>query len=142
MPQKTYETMIEYGNTDDWQTSTSWVALAAVESITPPPLECDDITTTHLETDDEHNTYIPGLADGGEVEAVVQYDAEDNETLFGFFRVKKAWRVRFTGGSGWKWNGYIKKIADDEVVNGDIVRTGITIKVTGRPVMDATIATS
>jgi hypothetical protein len=134
MSLKAYGAVLEYGNTADHATATAWTAVARAKSITPGKVSAADIDTTVLTSPDEAEEVLPGLASNGEFEATVEYDKTATGTLYGFFRTVKAWRLRYADDSGWKFNGYINEIGDDEVVNGEIVTTAIKIKPTGKPV--------
>ena len=136
MALKAYQAALEYGNTADHATATTWTAVARIKSIKPMKMAAKDIDITTLESADEFEEMVAGLGSGGELEASVEYDKTKVATLFGFFRTTKAWRLKYSDNSGWKWNGYLSEIGDDEVVNGDIVKTTLKVKVVGKPVHD------
>ena len=124
------DTVLEYGNTADIATATTWTAIATVKSIKPAKKTNKEIDTTHLLSSMEES--IPGLSAVGECEATLQYDSTQAETLEGFFATQKAWRVRYNGGTtGRKFNGWISEDGEEEVVNGDIIMQTVKIHVTG-----------
>jgi hypothetical protein len=134
MSVKAYGSVLQYGDTADYTTATSWTTVGTTKSIKPGKVQAKDIDTTHLESADEFEESVPGLANGGDVEASLQYDKSDTGILYGVFRVVKAWRLKYPDNSGWKFNGHLNEIGDEDVVNGEIVMTSIKIKVTGKPV--------
>lgn len=139
MSLKAYNTVLQYGDTADWSTSTTWTSIAATKTIKPPKPNAKDIDVTHLTSTGEYEEFIAGLANGGDVELKIQYDKTATGTIFAFFRTVKAWRIKYSDNSGWKFNGYISDYGDEEVENGQIVMTGLKIKVTGAPVSDTDV---
>lgn len=133
MSQKAYNAVFGYGNTNDISTATTWTDLAGVKSIKPLKPSAEDIDDTVLDSTGEFKEFVAGLADGGECEITLRYDASVTATLYGFFRTNKAWRIKYSGGGGWKFNGYLKEMGDEEVVNGTIVMQTVKFKVTGVP---------
>jgi hypothetical protein len=141
MSVKTYGTILEYGDTADYATAVTWTAVTLVDKIKPPKVSADRIDTTHLLSANEFKDKLPGLAEGGDLELTVQYDKTEANTLYGFFRTVKAFRLKYPDLSGWKLNGFISEYGDEEVVNGDIVRTTLTITVTNKPVFATNVTT-
>ena len=137
MALKAYQAKLEYGDTADHATATSWTAVATVKTIKPPKVQAKEIDTTTLDSADEFEESIAGLGNGGELEASIQYAKVLTGTLYGFFRTVKAWRVRYSDDSGWKFNAFINEFGDEEVVNGEILMTGLKMKVTGKPAHSA-----
>lgn len=132
MSLKAYGSLIQYGDTADIATAATWTTVAKAKSIKPGKSSEKSIDTTHLTSPDEHEEAVPGLATGGEFEVMAQYDKTATDAVNALFRIVKAWRLVYPDLSGWKWNGWISEIGDEEVVNGDIVRTTLKIKVTGK----------
>jgi hypothetical protein len=139
MPVKAYGTVLYYGSTADYSTST-FTAIAQVKSIKPFKVTSKEIDTTVLDSADEFDETLAGLANGGEAEVQLRYDKTQTDTLYGFFRTDKGWKMVYPSGSGWKWNGRITEFGDDEVVNGTIVLTTLKIKITGKPVHSASLS--
>lgn len=136
MSLKQFGTLLEYGDTADHATATTWTPIAEVKTITPPKVTAADINTTHLTSPDEHEESEPGMASSSDVELSIRYAVAATTTLYGFFRTKKAWRVRYPDDSGWKFNGYIREYGDEEADGTDIVMTGLRIKPSSKPVHD------
>jgi len=139
MSLKTYNSVFEKGNTADYATASTWTAIATgvnVEKIKPPMPKAKVIPATHLARANEFEDFIAGLADGGEMTLTVQYDKTANLAVYALYRTTNAYRVKYSDNSGWKFNGFITDFGDQEIVNGDIIRTDITFKVTGKPVHD------
>src|SRR4051812_7980606 len=128
MAEKAYLTELQYNVLDS---EGSYTPIARVKSIKPPKVAAKDIDITTLESPDEAEEMLPGLANGGELEAVVEYSHTQTATLLGLFRDVIFYRINYPSDHGWQVEGYLSEIGDEEVVNGDIVRTTIKIKVTG-----------
>lgn len=139
--QKAYLSVIEYGDTPDHATATTWTKLCVARSIKPFSMKAKEIAVTTLESPDEAVEIIAGLAEGGELEVESLYDSTSAATIAGFFRTVKAFRVRYGGGTkGWKFNGYVSEIGDDDIENGKVVAMKHKIQVTGLPVRSAALS--
>lgn len=135
MSVKGYLSTIEYADTADHATATTWTKLTKVRSIKPMTVKAKDIDVTTLESPDEFEEVIAGLAEAGEVEIDALYDADDADDVYGLFRQTKGFRIKYGAGtSGWKFNGYISEIGDGDVETGKVVSSSVKIKVTGKPV--------
>ena len=130
---------LEYGNQDTYAASTTWTAIAKLQNLRPPQPEYEDLDTTDLDAADDARTFEAGLLDGGEVEATLVYDKTLSETVNGLMGQSKGFRVQFSDASGWKFNGYLKGDGNEEVAVGDYLRQNVRIKVSGKPVRDATV---
>src|SRR4051794_37017571 len=106
MATKTYGTYFEYGNTADYATASGWTVLARIISIKPSKVTAKDIGITTLDSPDEFEEVLAGLAEGGEREVTLEYYPSTSVTLEGFFRTTKAYKVVYPDNSGWKFNGY------------------------------------
>lgn len=124
-----------YGATLKYQVggSGSFIALGRVKSIKPAKITAKSIDTTVLDSADEFEEMIPGLASGGEIEVTLEYSASWTETLYGLFRSQTNYQVVYADETGWQYAGFLNEIGDDEVVNGEIVMTTVKIQVTGKP---------
>lgn len=132
MAVKGHSTKAFYGNQANFTDSTTWTAFAKVTGVTPPKPQADDIDTSHMESADQFKEFEPGWADGGEVELQLQFAAADNASVYGLFRQPKGFRLEFSNGSRWSFNGYIKGFGN-EVEREGIVSTTVTFKVSGKP---------
>lgn len=137
MPTKGYNTKFEYGDQATHTGSTTWTEFAQIKDIKPPKVEADDIDISHMQSPDMFREYSAGWADGGELEVQVQFSKTDNATVYGLFRQDKGFRMTFADGSRWKLNGYIKTFSNELEKDG-IVTATIGVKVSGKPVFEAT----
>ena len=137
MATKGYGTTLSYGNNATYAASTTWTALTKILSIEPPAPEADDIDTTEIASADEHREFEPGWADGGEAKFTVKWDETQSVAIYGLFRTMKGWKVLLAGSAGLiGFSGYIKAIGTPIDEEG-IVTNEITIKITGKVVIDA-----
>ena len=122
-------TKLQYGNTADHATATTWTTVAEVVTIKPPKRSAPKIDVTDLESAAKES--LPGLPEVGDCEATIKYSATDAETLEALFNTVKAWRVLYPDTSGRKWNGWIMEDGEEEVQNGEIITGTIKIAATG-----------
>lgn len=113
--------------------------LARVKSIKPPKLSGKNIDITVLDSPDEMEELLSGLGTGGEIEATIEYDKTQTGTLAGLFRTAATWSIKYPSGSGWTFAGWLNEIGEEEVVNGEVLRTTIKMTVSGLPVHSATL---
>lgn len=135
MATKGHSTKLEFGNQANYADSTTWTEFAEITEITPPNVEADDIETSHMQSPEQFKEFDPGWADGGEVELTINFDKDQNETVYGLFRQKKGFKMTFVDGSAWKFNGYIKAFGN-EVDREGIITAPITLKISGKPVFE------
>ncbi|MGC4031480.1 MAG: phage tail tube protein [Tepidisphaeraceae bacterium] len=131
MATKGNETKFAYGNGATHTASSSWTEFASITDIQPPTAKADDIDVSHMQSGD-FKEFDPGLAEGGEVELTIQFDKEQNEDVYGLFRVKKGFKLTFSDGSSWSLTGYISEFGN-EVDREGIVTAKIKVKVSGQP---------
>lgn len=141
MALKAYNTKLELGSTADYTGVNTWTIIAAVERVKAGGVSAEMADVTHLASPNELREKLPTLGEGQPFEATIQYDKAIAASLFAVWRVIRAWRVRYVDDSGWKFNGAISELGDEEVVNGEIVRQTVTITPTGAIVYDDTILT-
>jgi hypothetical protein len=115
--------------------STVWNEFAAVDSITPPSLEADDIETSHMTTPGQVKTFMAGWADPGEIEMTLAFEKAQAATLYSIFRKQLGYRVEFNdapspSGSKLFADGYIKSIGP-EVDRENLTTVNVTIKASG-----------
>lgn len=137
MALKAYQTILEHHEAPD-----TYTPIARIKSIKPPKITAKDIDSTTLESPDEFDELLPGLANGGELEATLEYEKAKTDTLYALFRIPSTYRIHYSDGSGWTYPGYINEIGDEEIVNGEIVTQTIKIKVTGKPAHAVSLAAS
>lgn len=141
MAQKAFGTLLEYGD-DIYSLADTWAEIARVKAIKPPKVAAKEIDTTCLDSPDEFEEFVMGLANGGELEATIEYDKTQHATLYALFRDVIGWRIHYPDHSGWIFDGALQEIGDEEVANGEIVTATIKIKVSGRPLQSANVLTS
>ena len=129
---KGHGVVLEYGDAETYDDSSTWTKIAKVVDITPPTVEADDIETSNMDSPGQHKEYEAGWADGGEVEATIQFDTHENNAVYQRFRTKAGHRITFDDGSFWGFTGYIKSFGN-EVEREGLITTSITLKVSGKP---------
>jgi hypothetical protein len=133
MATKGHSTKLEYGDEDTYEDSETFTALAKVTELGGISIEGEDIDVSHMESVEQFAEFDPGWADAGEVEATLQFEKTQNETVYGLFRQPKGFRMVFSEGSKWGFSGYIKGFSN-EVERKGIVTAKVTIKISGKPV--------
>jgi hypothetical protein len=118
--------------------------IAEVLDIKGPSLSREQVETTSHDTADGYMTFIPGLADGGEVSFDIQYmmgAATHAETGDGIARIALDAVVRLyqivppVGGKKWNFSGFITKFEPGFPV-GDKQTASITVKISGKPTVN------
>ena len=133
MSTKGHSTKMEVGDQATYDVSSVWTALfSKVTGLTPPKIEGEDIDVSHMLSPDQFEEFDPGWANGGEVELDAQFDKDQQEFVYGLFRVPRGFRMTFVDGSKWNLNAYIKAFAN-EVERKGIVSVKVTIKISGKP---------
>jgi hypothetical protein len=130
-----------YGTTLGYRTpagSGTYVPIARVRSIKPGEVSADPIDITTLDSPSEMEEVIAGLGSGGELEFTVEHSGTVTGTIYGLFRLSADFKVTFPGGSNWTYTGFISGFGVEEVVNKEIIRNTIKVKVSGLPVYSAT----
>ncbi len=122
-----------YGTRFFWGvTSTPVTEIVQLVDVSSPAIDVDDIDTSIMQSTDQYRTFIAGWKDGGETNLVVQYAKAVTATLFAELTVENYFKVQFSDGSFWQWQGYIKGFSN-EIEIDDIVRITLTIKINGVP---------
>jgi hypothetical protein len=139
MAVKGHSAVLEFGDAATHAETNDWTKIAKVIELKPPTVKADDIDTSTMESEEQFEEFDPGWAQGGEPEATVQFNADDNETVYGLFRQPKGFRITFSNGSHWKFNGYLNEFGNETERKG-IVTTKVKFKVSGKPVFVKTPA--
>jgi hypothetical protein len=136
MAQKAYGATLEYSDT----LTGTYVAIARIKTIKPPKVTAKDIDTTVLDSEDEYEEKIPGLASTGDLECDIEYEKTKTADLYELFRLPKAFQIHYADDSGWRGMGYLSEIGDQDVENGKVVMTSVKISITGKwePLADVT----
>lgn len=142
MATKGTKVRLEFGNGADVASSTTWTPIAKIVDISPPQITADDIDVSNMDSPgaDEgkpFRQFDPGWADAGEVELTIQFEKNQQETLFNLHRTPKGWRMMFPdaphpSGSRWMLDGYIRDFGNTVDREG-IIQTTIVMKISGEP---------
>lgn len=115
----------------------SFTDIAQVINIIPPQLSRETIDTTHLESADGYNEYIPGMREGGEVTFTLGYEKNGTgqSDIRGDFDsdANVNYKVTYPNGATWEFTGFVTGLSPSEVANNERVTESVTIKVTGKP---------
>jgi hypothetical protein len=130
---KGHGTTIGYGAT----VAGPHTAIAKVEKVTPGAVSVDDIESTNMDSADEYKEYLAGRKDAGDGTISVQYEKVQSTAINALIAETKNWKITFKDGSTWTCDGYIKGLGTPVEENG-LVRTELTIKFSGKPVVTAT----
>ena len=137
--------------------STNYVAIGNVFDFSGPSLTRDDVETTVYDSTDRYREYIPGLKEGGEMTAMLNFvstnaqlqqlyhstaaqttagPASSTSAFVGSFEstANRVWRVVGPNTDAWIFTGYVKGLVQSQPV-GDRRTWEATFKVTGRPVL-------
>ena len=92
---------------------------------------------THIASPNGFHEYTPGFGDGGTLSCTINFDKTTYNTLTGFARAIKWWKLAAPDGGNLSCRGFITelpfKVPDDDRITGTV-----KIKLTGKP----TFATS
>jgi hypothetical protein len=107
--------------------------IAGVVHIGGPDATVTDVDISNLQSASVAKEYIPGMYDGGTVEVDINYDHLQWSTLYSLYRTLVGFKILFSDGSNWTFNGYINHFNTDIPLD-EQVTSPIGIKVTGKPV--------
>lgn len=113
--------------------SSVYTDVVEIVSIDGPQIQVGDVDVTHLQSPNQFREFLPGLGDGGVLNMEANYTKAQMNTLYGFLRVTKPWRILFSDGSKWDLNGYINAISTTAPLEDESAMP-FSIKVTGKPV--------
>ncbi|HUT12399.1 MAG TPA: phage tail tube protein [Thermoguttaceae bacterium] len=120
-----------YGTVIDFAT----VAYAGVKSISGPGVSVDMLDVSTHDAGTGYRTFVPGLADGGELTVEAVFD-DANEAIVAahlatpYNNSVLAIEITFPGDIVWAFNAFISGYEPSAAVDGDCTAT-ITLKVTG-----------
>jgi len=120
-------------NTDALDAGTYTTRVAKVRNITGPDIDVDDIDVTSMDSSSGFREFLPGLADGGEVGLDLILEEDELALLFSYVRTMREWKVTFSSGATWTFNGYLKGLTQSINHDGAIEGTA-TIKVDEQPI--------
>lgn len=114
----------------------TFTTIGEVIEITPPNPSRDSVETTHTSNADRFRTFIPGMIDGGEMTAEINYvpgsTADDNlQTDLNASSVKN-YKVLFASGESIIVPAFITGIEPGVPID-DRMTASVTFKVAGKP---------
>ena len=128
MSVKAKGTILQSGNTADYETATVWTTIARIKSVKAPKKQSPPIDTTVLES--EQVEKIPGLTDVGDAEAKIEYTKDKADDLEAMFGVEKAYRIVYPDSGGRLFNGWLSEDGEAEAVNNEILMMEVKFTVT------------
>src|SRR5687767_1733865 len=81
-----------------------------LQETTGPGVEVDSVECTNMDSPDGFREYKPGLGGGGEVSVTCLYTEALLNTLYGFARTTKYWRITYPGSSKWEFQGFFTSL--------------------------------
>lgn len=112
--------------------------VAEVVNISGPNIEGEDIDVTSMDSTSGFREFIAGLVDGGEVSIDLVFGKAELALLYSYIRDHNAYKVAFSDGSTWHFNGYLKSIGN-EAPHEDKISCTATIKVQNQPTFTAAV---
>ena len=116
--------------------SPSYTGVAKVVDVKPPNVEAEKIDVSTMESPEQWEEITAGWAAASEAELTLQYTKADTATLYGLFRADKGFKLSFSDGSYWSYQGFIQKMGN-EVERKGIIQTAVTIAISGKPTFTA-----
>lgn len=107
--------------------------IAEVTAIGGPQITVADVDVTHLLSANQFKEFLAGWGDGGVLQCEANFTPAQLATLYGQIRVTKAWRMLFSNGSKWDFNGHLNALNTDNPLEEE-VSMPFSIKITGKPV--------
>jgi hypothetical protein len=127
-----------YGATLGYGDATnSFTTLSETVDINFDGLTVNKTKFTHLNSDNATHEYKPGLGDPGSIACTMNYDKTTFNTLVGFYRTVKYWRITAPDGGKLTVQGFIDKLPVN-VPEDDRITTAFSIALVAKP----TFATS
>jgi len=108
----------------------------------PPDEQTDDVEVSHWGSPGRTKEYKPGMIDGGEVTATINFNPEeitDHRRLIALKKNRQVRNVRFVSTDGMEtidFPGYVKGLKRNMGGPGDPLTADITFKVAGEVVSD------
>jgi len=121
--------------------SGTFVAVAEVKSINGPSQSRDAVEATHLESDDDHTEYVPGVAEGGEVSLVLNFRPEHTSqgSTAGLYKdfqegTFRNWKIAFPQFPGTPTLGLAGFLTgwEPSIATKDLLTVAVKLKVSGR----------
>jgi predicted secreted protein len=112
------------------------VQIADLTSIGEFGIESEEIDVTTLDSADGFREFIAGLKDGGEIAISGIVKSESNmEDLLDLAddQTVESWEVRFTSGSEWAFDGFVKMFKEGESTIEGVRNFNMSIRISGKP---------
>ena len=121
--------------------SGTFVPVAEVKSINGPTQSRDAVEATHLESDDDHTEYVPGVAEGGEVSLTLNFRPEHTSQgassgLYKDFQdgTFRNWQIafpQFAGTPTLRLAGFLTGW-EPSIATKDLLTVAVKLKVSGK----------
>lgn len=130
-----------YGSVITVTTTTAAVNIGQIRNITGPGASFDDVDSTCMDSSSNFRTFVPGLADPGEVSFEVVYDPSTASGLwhtrlnqYHKARTERTFTVYHgsTNGEADAFSAYVKGVAR-EIPMDNLITCEFTLKVSGIP---------
>jgi hypothetical protein len=137
-PTHTYGTVLQVDATGGG----TYADVAEVIDIMGPKVTVSSVKTTHLTSANAFHEKIPGLGDAGQLTFNLRFHKTQFNTLYGYLRSTKDWRVKLplidseATNSRWDADGFIVEIGT-EMPEDDKIIAPVTIELTGKPTFTA-----
>lgn len=122
---------------------TTWVAVADLAGLMPPPKARRPAKSTHFESANDYDEFIPGWKDGGEPTVRLRFHKTQFATLDTAFESDAIpnWRISFPSLSGettpsrWTFLAIIVSLSQPErsVDDDEVYEAEMTLRITGKP---------
>lgn len=113
----------------------SFTTLAEVKNIGGPNPTVNKVDLTHLTSDDETEESTAGLIVPGVVDFVLNFTASVYNTLLGFLRLQKDWKITYPSGDYHEFQGYIVGLPMETPAadSTESITVSVSVQITGLP---------
>jgi hypothetical protein len=113
----------------------SYTTVSTVKSIAITGIEWAEVENTPLSQADAAKTYEPGLTEPGELEVELYWNKTIANTLFGFRRVARNWRVSWpdSPATTFTCSGFLKEFSLEGFEIEEELMNNLTVKLSGIP---------
>jgi hypothetical protein len=136
-----YDTHFQLGNTNDWNTATTWTDIFAEPiDIKPPDQKTNKIKSSHMQSPGQVEQKVMGWTDTGECDVSAHYNYTEYAAIRAYGRAQQSFRIVFndpgnpgtsSNRSGIQFNGMVADLARKVNMEG-LVTTELKIEVTGQ----------
>ena len=136
---------IGHGATFKRYSGSAWANLAGITAMQPPQPSRDTVETTDFASTDMYRTFIGGLRDSGEATFTMKFDKTQLETIQSDLDSDTIgqYAIQFDDSdtTAISWSGWVTAVAPTSPLD-DVVTADVTIKVSGKVVIDTGSAIS